>query len=226
MRYEIYSEIHDQVRCSEDNTCWSIDDIVDHFCPNLEPDETKELVADCMAQLKDHCSLQHTMAIEEYGDRGECSSCVAVEKGYVADLLSLLPIEKLDRDLWPILRVAEREKAKREFIEENTPLWEAVGSVLKELREELGISITNVATAIGVSPSVIRNLEAGRPVQRAELVQKAYWWFIKCRRLLQKSSPAAQPSTEGCEEKFQSIDIHDEEADLYPALPWEVFSSN
>jgi len=187
MRYEIYSEIHDQVRCSEDNTCWSIDDIVDHFCPNLEPDETKELVADCMAQLKDHCSLQHTMAIEEYGDRGECSSCVAVEKGYVADLLSLLPLEKLDFDLWPIIQVAKGEMARREFIKENTPEWKAVGSILKGRREDLGMSIKHVATSIGVSPSVIRNFEAGRPVQRGKLVEKAYIYLIKSRWLAQFS---------------------------------------
>lgn len=72
-------------------------------------------------------------------------------------------------------------KGRQKFIDANTDRWNLEGAALRELREHHGISVYQVAKALGVSIPRIKRLEAGLPVRDAMLLQRAYLLFLQSR---------------------------------------------
>lgn len=92
------------------------------------------------------------------------------------------PMLRMQHDMEEKLTALEGRfsfKGRQKFIDANTNQWNLEGAALRELREHHGISVYQVAKALGVSIPRIKRLEAGLPVRDAVLLQRAYLLFLK-----------------------------------------------
>lgn len=70
-----------------------------------------------------------------------------------------------------------------EFIALNEELWIAKGKEFKVVREFLGITMTRVSHAIGVSLGVIKRFESGKPINNAKIIEKSYGLLLQLETL-------------------------------------------
>lgn len=68
-------------------------------------------------------------------------------------------INQTGREFWIALRLDE---------------WQAVGITMKEMREQMDISIREMAKELGVSIARLKRFEKGDPVQDSKLLYNAY----------------------------------------------------
>lgn len=90
----------------------------------------------------------------------------------------------LEEALTPVLRNAislmlgadirkTRERARR-YVERNQNHWQAKGAIFRNWRESLGLTVSQVARALGISPARVTRFENGEPVRDARLLESAY----------------------------------------------------
>lgn len=72
-------------------------------------------------------------------------------------------------------------QSKEEFIAFHKEEWQRTGAKLKESRERLELTKTDVATKLNVSTGRIRNLEAGCPVKDSKLLIASYKNLLELR---------------------------------------------
>jgi len=63
--------------------------------------------------------------------------------------------------------------------QELKPFREKRGSVLKSRREQLDVSVKQVACGVGVSENRIKRLEKGEPVMDGYMMERTYIYFLE-----------------------------------------------
>lgn len=58
-------------------------------------------------------------------------------------------------------------------------LWELRGAELKKRREQLSVSVKQIACGVGVSENRIRRLEKGEPVMDGYMMERTYIYFLE-----------------------------------------------
>ncbi|MCK6076274.1 helix-turn-helix domain-containing protein [Paenibacillus silvae] len=67
---------------------------------------------------------------------------------------------------------------REQYVAKKAGEWAEMGLLFKEARESSGLTLADVAPALGVSPSTLRRFELGHPVKSAKIIQKAYEMYF------------------------------------------------
>jgi transcriptional regulator with XRE-family HTH domain len=178
MYYEIHENIVGTVRCSVIGGAYSIEDFIKRFCPALSQEEIGKMI-ESMTQRLGHIFFEHPQMALWDGESQGWSRGLAVSEENLLDVLSLVPGYEAKQICQRENARAESEARWFEFVEANSPGWEAEGKSYQERREVLGLKVQEVASEIGVSRTLVRNFEIGKPIKRAELVKKAYGLLLE-----------------------------------------------
>lgn len=105
--------------------------------------------------------------------------CLLISQRLIKEALNIQNIE-LEREIRElkqqvIMQGLEIERLKRELIK--TPTTENIGKRLKELREQEGLTVTEMAEVIGVSRTSVGNWERGSKQPRKNHLKKYADYF-------------------------------------------------
>jgi transcriptional regulator with XRE-family HTH domain len=97
---------------------------------------------------------------------------------------------------------------REQYVAKMAGEWSEEGAIAKEYRLLFGMTIAEVASGIGVSPSTVGRYERGLPVQSARLLGSAYLLFLGVRRL-QAEKPLADDLAASLSAEYIITDIED-----------------
>jgi transcriptional regulator with XRE-family HTH domain len=81
------------------------------------------------------------------------------------------------------MQLVDKEVRRQVFLNEHYIEWLDNGEKFRKRREKLGLSLREVSGGTGTSQTTIRNFEVGNPIQRAQLIEKAYDLFLTLQEM-------------------------------------------